>query len=447
MARHPMRTRTGNVHRTPSVIASSGRRSRRGLTAPGREGPGEGPGAHTATAASDPGPHAAMRHAPRDATALLPPPAPAMAGPSSPPRPPASVASSASALQRESLFQAITGIQAQLQQLAQLPQHVALMQEELARVRASSGSLPQTVTAPVSPATSAVVRHPEASASGSAELLLAPRTTPPRVHVPTFDGTLGRWEPFWRQFEAVHALQAWDQATAGRMLLAHLRDAALDAAMALPEPKDDLDRLYAFLNGRFGAAATVDVCQAQLEGRIRRPGEDLYGFAREVEALARRTYPSSAEELIQREALAVFLNGVSPEAHKRIKYERARTVHEALAIAIQCESYAAQRTNRAVRATAVSPSPAEETARTAPVRRTAPTSESDARRSRPCPNCDRTGHLLMECTKDPRCFSCKKTGHQRRDCPGLSKSGQKRGRSRERSRDRGRNNKKQGNGC
>ena len=43
---------------------------------------------------------------------------------------------------------------------------------------------------------------------------------------------------------------------------------------------------------------------------------------------------------------------MSSEAHKRIKYERARTMSDALAIAIQCESYtalkAAQRSVRAV---------------------------------------------------------------------------------------------------
>ena len=109
---------------------------------------------------------------------------------------------------------------------------------------------------------------------------------------------------------------------------------ALDAVMAMPDPRDNLASLEAFLNPRFGATVAIDVCQAQLEGRTRRQNEDLYAFAREVEVLSRRTYPGSPEELIQREALAVFLKGVSAEAHKRIKYERARTMHKALAIAI-----------------------------------------------------------------------------------------------------------------
>lgn len=211
-----------------------------------------------------------------------------------------SVASSAGAMQRDALLQALSSIQAQLAPLVNLPQRVNSLADEITKVSSATALAAPTPQ-------SQQLELPTATASGSN--LSFPKPAPLRVTVPTFEGTLGRWEPFWRQFSSVRTLLQWDQVTAGHMLLAHLRDSALEAVMAMPEPRDDLSRLEAFLSSRFGAAAAIDVCQAQLEGRTRRQNEDLYAFARDVEALARRTYPSSSEELIQREALAVFLSG------------------------------------------------------------------------------------------------------------------------------------------
>lgn len=322
-----------------------------------------------------------------------------------------SIASSASALQREAMMDALGSIQAQLAPLAALPQRVESLQTELLRVQALHARSASVTAATATP----LAAHTVANPGPTPNLCTAVRTqstAPVRVTIPVFDGALGRWEAFWRQFLAVRQLLHWDHETTGQMLLTHLRDAALDAVMALPEPRDDLDRLQAFLALRFGATAALDVCQAQLEGRTRRQGEDLYAFARDVEILARRTYPGSPEELIQREALSVFLNGVSAEAHKRIKYERARTMHDALAIAIQCESYAILRAPlRPVRAAY-----ADETGTSHDVPVPVRQAQTDDRRKRPCPNCDKTGHLFSECRAPPVCFNCKKGGHTRRDC-------------------------------
>jgi hypothetical protein len=122
----------------------------------------------------------------------------------------------------------------------------------------------------------------------------------------------------------------------------------------------------------------------------------------------------------------VFITGVPAEAHKRIKYERARTLRDALAIAIQCESYAnlAKAVGRPVRATAAQDQTAADTAT---VRRTT----ADDRRSRPCPNCSKSGHLLSECTKPHICCRCRKPGHISRSCTTKasrnSQSGEKKG--------------------
>ena len=431
MPRHQMQTRRGNARRAPSVAPVSAqarpRRAAANANRHGREGQGDATTpALTLNLTPEVSDDQVNQLSPPVASAIVvgsPPAASATATAArgislSPVRPPSrarSIASSASAMQREALLEAISSIQAQLAPLASLPQRVESLQEDLARVRSSQAVVPSTslptALQPVTAASSAPqlrssVVLPTVTAAASEPALSRP--APLRVTVPTFDGTLGRWEPFLRQFSTVRNLLQWDYTTTGQMLLAHLRDAALDAVMALPEPKDDLNRLESFLSTRFGASAAIDVCQAQLEGRIRKSGEDLYAFARDVEILARRTYPGSPEELIQREALAVFLNGVSAEAHKRIKYERARTMSDALAIAIQCESYtalkAAQRSVRAVQVVAQSK----------------PQSSSDARqtlRARPCPNCGKTGHLLSECKAPQVCFICKKDDHRIRDCP------------------------------
>lgn len=113
----------------------------------------------------------------------------------------------------------------------------------------------------------------------------------PRVHLPVFDGK-GNWKSFWVKFEFLAGPYGWDVDKKLCQLISCLQEGAMEYVARLPlHVRNDLYRLIAALEQRYGDQSLPETYRASLMTLRKKPQETLQEYAARVERLVSMSYP------------------------------------------------------------------------------------------------------------------------------------------------------------
>ncbi len=213
--------------------------------------------------------------------------------------------------------------------------------EVLEELHSSMESKPGT--SPVSLRPEAAEFHPRETAAGGtvtgdgAEGAGAAR---PVQRPGSYDGR-SSWSAYRRQFELLAQLNKWSETEKATFLAVSLKGPALAVLNTLPSTGlHDYPTLVSALETRFGTVHQTELHQACLRSRARRWEEGIPELAEDVERLTRLAYPDAPTSMIDSIAKDQFIDAFSDEDMRlRIRQSRPTTIREALAVALELESY------------------------------------------------------------------------------------------------------------
>ena len=191
-------------------------------------------------------------------------------------------------------------------------------------------------------------RHSPSTPSGVGQRAnMAPEHGKPCMKPPHFDGS-DSWHDYKVQFEIIAKLNAWDYSMKAMYLATCLKGQALSVFGDLDErARYDYNALTTALNRRFGSENREELNKTLLKSRQRKKGESLPELAQSIKRLTRYAYPDAPWEVQDSLAKDKFLEAFEdPDLRWKIFQSRAKTLDEALHIALECEAFKMAETKR-----------------------------------------------------------------------------------------------------
>lgn len=134
--------------------------------------------------------------------------------------------------------------------------------------------------------------------------------SPPPLKLMYYDGSFP-WEQYKVHLETAIQANGWDDDTACIQLIGRLRGDALRVVSILDAAtRRNFNLLLGVLATSFGDKRDDNAVRSELRRRMQKPGEDLETFAREIEYLTRRAYPSWPSDIVEKLALEQYMNGI-----------------------------------------------------------------------------------------------------------------------------------------
>ena len=226
-----------------------------------------------------------------------------------------------------------------------------------------------------------------------------------------FDGT-GSWEDFKCHFERVSAINKWNTNKL-EYLWVHLAGPALAYVDGLPSAQtSSYELMCEALERRFSCARMASIYQAELESRVREPGESLPALGQDIRKLVTKAYPELSGEAAEVFTIRSFVHAIpDPEQRLRIHEGAPKTLEEAIQLAITREAWQAaeRRRNRSleqhgyVRAVTTENGEKESKVMKKIMERLEALEKMEeerrAKRSIVCYNCKGKGHIAKNCRK------------------------------------------------
>ena len=254
-----------------------------------------------------------------------------------------------------------------------------------------------------------------------------------------FDGKVA-WEAYRTQFELLAEMNRWSNSAKAAYLAISLRGPAVTVLTNLPpERRQDYEALTTALATRFGVTHQTELHRMRLKARTRRRDESLSELAEDIEHLVRLAYPEAADSMVEVLAKDQFVDALPEEDMRvRIRQNKPATLRDALAMALELESYqlASKQKARFVREAQLEEGqPLQQQQQQMADRRTRDAGDvlqqlvealRCARKEPGRPR--RTSSSRKEGNQSSRnnliCWECKERGHRRRECPKLQSHAQ-----------------------
>ena len=230
-------------------------------------------------------------------------------------------------------------------------------------------------------------------------------------------------------------MNRWSNSAKAAYLAISLRGPAVTVLTNLPpERRQDYEALTTALATRFGVTHQTELHRMRLKARTRRRDESLSELAEDIEHLVRLAYPEAADSMVEVLAKDQFVDALPEEDMRvRIRQNKPATLRDALAMALELESYqlASKQKARFVREAQLEEGqPLQQQQEQMADRRTRDTGDvlqqlvealRCARKEPGRPR--RTSSSRKEGNQSSRnnliCWECKERGHRRRECPKL----------------------------
>ena len=157
----------------------------------------------------------------------------------------------------------------------------------------------------------------------------------------TFSGSKTELKDWLVQFEIVSRYNAWTEAEKGSNLASSLRGNAQQVLRDLPEEQvEDYHSILEALKRRFDPGEKENLRRQEFRYRIKKRDESVteYGFA--LNRLANSAYPTMPREAKEILVVDRFVDGLpSIEMQKHVQFRHPSNLNEAIAFAIEYESF------------------------------------------------------------------------------------------------------------
>ena len=168
------------------------------------------------------------------------------------------------------------------------------------------------------------------------------RVQPQRERLPdTFNGTRSELRDFIIHFETVSRYNGWNDLEKGQNLAMSLRGAAQQVLSELtPAERNDFVSIVMALRRRFDPGQRENLKRTEFRARLKRKEESVgeYGFA--LGRLAAAAYPGMSLEARETLIIDQFVSGLpNKEVKKHIHFNHPETIHDAIALACEYESF------------------------------------------------------------------------------------------------------------
>lgn len=227
----------------------------------------------------------------------------------------------------------------------------------------------------------------------------------------TFDGE-GNWQDYLVHFELVSKSNKWDDESKALKLATALRGRAQGILSDLTmEEQLDYRCLVKVLTDRFQPEDQAEIYKAQIKGRLRKKDETLPELAQEIKRLVRLAYPGAPHEIRQQLGLDYLIEALNDsDMEWAIHQGKARTISDAVRIALEFEAFQTGRRKRSTTRAAIRCQKEVEdnnvkdledrltdlTARVASLQEKPKAKNSESRK---CYYCDKVGHIKRDCRK------------------------------------------------
>ena len=259
-----------------------------------------------------------------------------------------------------------------------------------------------------------------------------------------YDGST-TWEAYFVQFEIIAEVNGWDEHEKTAFLASSLKGKALSVLGNMrTEDRHDFSALVKALSNRFGSAHQTDLSRVRFKNRLKQRDESLPELAKDIERLAKLSYPEAPSSLQDALARDQFVDALPDEEIRlKLRQEKPKSLQDTLTLALELESFqlaSRQQRGRFVREAKLESSDeliVKEEKKTA-----------DA--STPLERIEKSNAVLVEAVtslekslrclqglaikehgekrrrRSSGCWNCEETGHIRKNCPLLQQGGQRR---------------------
>ncbi|CAI9727411.1 arsenite methyltransferase-like [Octopus vulgaris] len=155
-----------------------------------------------------------------------------------------------------------------------------------------------------------------------------------------FDGKVS-WEAYRIQFEMLSDQNDWDEGQRAVQLPTSLKGPALEVLGQLSEvDTGPYLALVEVLQRKYGTMCQSEMYRARFRTRVRARGELLQQLAQDLESTVHKAYPTATPDLLSLFLKEQFLDALdSANLKVRVKQTRPSTMQDALASALEFESY------------------------------------------------------------------------------------------------------------
>ena len=156
-----------------------------------------------------------------------------------------------------------------------------------------------------------------------------------------FNGTTSEWQDYFRHFETVAGWNGWKEEERAMQLIMCLTGQAQQILGDVPaHVLNDYFTLVAELNRRFNPAERDEAYRMEFRSRRRKAGESPMEFGYALRRLASKAFPSVSCSEQEVWIIDQFATGLgSRELRKHVKFGHPKTLHAAISLAVEFETF------------------------------------------------------------------------------------------------------------